>query len=151
MTILFLSNQLVYNLLSLTYNSRIRVKTYADELTPVDSVTPLFSSANWMEREVSVWDSSIWGQYVHSWEKNSSSFLLVASGPIYYYTALNFLCAYHSFNGYWPIVILLLCPGILRCVGCDWWLNDPLDEIHVILLHNLSFTKSVFFVIWFAG
>jgi len=29
-------SQLIYNLLSLTYNSRIRVKTYADELTPVD-------------------------------------------------------------------------------------------------------------------
>lgn len=43
----------MYNLLSLTYNSRIRVRTYADELTPIDSVTPLFSSANWMEREVS--------------------------------------------------------------------------------------------------
>ena len=43
----------MYNLLSITYNSRIRVKTYTDELTPVDSVTPLFSSANWMEREVS--------------------------------------------------------------------------------------------------
>lgn len=42
----------MYNLLSVTYNSRIRVKTYADELTPVDSVTPLFNSANWMEREV---------------------------------------------------------------------------------------------------
>lgn len=39
-------------MLSLTYNSRIRVKTYTDELTPVDSATPLFESANWAEREV---------------------------------------------------------------------------------------------------
>ena len=44
--------QLVYNLLSVTYNARIRVKTYADELTPIDSATAVFSSANWLEREV---------------------------------------------------------------------------------------------------
>ena len=36
----------------MVYNSRITVKTYTDELTPVDSVTNLFSSANWAEREV---------------------------------------------------------------------------------------------------
>lgn len=46
------SLQLVYNLLSITYNSRVRVKTYADELTPIESVTSLFSGANWLEREV---------------------------------------------------------------------------------------------------
>lgn len=46
--------ELVYNLLSVTYNARIRVKTYADELTPIDSATAVFSSANWLEREV--WD-----------------------------------------------------------------------------------------------
>jgi len=44
----------VYNLLSLKYNSRIRVKTYTDELTPVDSADPVFKIANWYEREVSV-------------------------------------------------------------------------------------------------
>lgn len=44
--------QLVYNLLSLTYNSRIRVKSYTDELTPVDSVASIFNSAIWAEREV---------------------------------------------------------------------------------------------------
>ena len=44
--------QVVYNLLSLRYNTRIRVKTYADELTPIDSAVPLFESANWLEREV---------------------------------------------------------------------------------------------------
>ncbi len=30
--------ELVYNLLSLRYNSRLRVKTYTDELTPVESI-----------------------------------------------------------------------------------------------------------------
>ncbi|MGM0421822.1 MAG: NADH-quinone oxidoreductase subunit C [Pseudomonadota bacterium] len=44
----------VYNLLSLNHNLRIRVKIQTDEKTPVDSVVDLFSSANWFEREV--WD-----------------------------------------------------------------------------------------------
>ena len=48
-----LSLQIVYNLLSLRYNSRIRVKTYTDELTPVDSAVPVHMAANWYEREVS--------------------------------------------------------------------------------------------------
>lgn len=45
--------QIVYNLLSLRFNSRIRVKTYTDELTPVDSAVPVHKAANWYEREVS--------------------------------------------------------------------------------------------------
>ena len=44
--------QVVYNLLSMLYNVRVRVNTYADELTPIDSATAVFSSANWLEREV---------------------------------------------------------------------------------------------------
>ncbi|XP_016154392.1 PREDICTED: NADH dehydrogenase [ubiquinone] iron-sulfur protein 3, mitochondrial [Ficedula albicollis] len=46
--------EIVYNLLSLRFNSRIRVKTYTDELTPVDSAVPVHKAANWYEREV--WD-----------------------------------------------------------------------------------------------
>ncbi|GAB1868908.1 NADH dehydrogenase [ubiquinone] iron-sulfur protein 3, mitochondrial [Camponotus japonicus] len=46
--------ELVYNLLSLRYNSRIRVKTYTDELTPIDSICSVFKAADWFEREV--WD-----------------------------------------------------------------------------------------------
>lgn len=46
--------QLVYNLLSLRFNSRIRVKTYTDELTPIDSLVPVHMAACWYEREVSV-------------------------------------------------------------------------------------------------
>nr|CAI5853779.1 unnamed protein product [Callosobruchus analis] len=46
--------EIAYNLLSLRYNSRMRVKTYTDELTPLDSVSDIYKSANWMEREV--WD-----------------------------------------------------------------------------------------------
>lgn len=45
---------MVYNLLSIRYNSRVRVHTYTDELTPIDSVCSVFEGANWYEREV--WD-----------------------------------------------------------------------------------------------
>jgi len=44
--------EVVYNLLSVRYNSRIRVKTYADETSPVPSITGLYDGANWYEREV---------------------------------------------------------------------------------------------------
>ncbi|KAG6464078.1 NADH dehydrogenase [ubiquinone] iron-sulfur protein 3, mitochondrial-like [Manduca sexta] len=46
--------EIIYNLLSLRYNARIRVKTYTDELTPVDSACEVFKAANWYEREI--WD-----------------------------------------------------------------------------------------------
>merc|ERR1712122_272354 len=46
--------EVVYNLLSFRFNSRIRVKTYTDELTPIESVNEIFKAANWNEREV--WD-----------------------------------------------------------------------------------------------
>lgn len=44
--------EVVYNLLSVRHNARIRVKTYADESSAVPSITPLFDGANWYEREV---------------------------------------------------------------------------------------------------
>jgi len=44
--------EVVYNLLSVRHNGRIRVKTYADEVTPVPSIVPIFGGANWYEREV---------------------------------------------------------------------------------------------------
>ncbi len=46
--------EVVYQLLSLKNNGRIRVKVATDENTPVDSVTGVFSTANWFERET--WD-----------------------------------------------------------------------------------------------
>ena len=46
--------EVVYQLLSIHYNARIRVKTNVDELTPIESVSSLFPSANWFERET--WD-----------------------------------------------------------------------------------------------
>jgi NADH dehydrogenase (ubiquinone) Fe-S protein 3 len=44
--------EVVYNLLSVRHNARIRVKTYADEAAGVPSLTPLYDGANWFEREV---------------------------------------------------------------------------------------------------
>jgi len=44
----------VYNLLSVKNNQRIRVKVEADEESPVPSVTGIFSAAGWFEREA--WD-----------------------------------------------------------------------------------------------
>ena len=43
--------EVVYNLLSLHHNSRLRIKTSVDEITPVDSLVSLYNSANWWERE----------------------------------------------------------------------------------------------------
>ncbi len=41
----------VYNLLSLKNNPRVRVKVQTDEVSPVPSAASVFSSANWFERE----------------------------------------------------------------------------------------------------
>ena len=46
--------EVVYHLLSMTHNQRIRLKLRTDEDTPVDSATSLFNAANWWEREA--WD-----------------------------------------------------------------------------------------------
>jgi NADH dehydrogenase (ubiquinone) Fe-S protein 3 len=44
----------VYDLLSLVFNSRIRIKTFLGELASVPSLVDIFPNANWWEREV--WD-----------------------------------------------------------------------------------------------
>jgi NADH-quinone oxidoreductase subunit C len=46
--------EVVYNLLSLSLNQRIRIKVETDEEHPVPSAVELFSSAGWWEREA--WD-----------------------------------------------------------------------------------------------
>jgi NADH-quinone oxidoreductase subunit C len=46
--------EVVYNLLSLKLNQRIRVKVTADEESLVPSITGVFSAAGWFEREA--WD-----------------------------------------------------------------------------------------------
>jgi NADH/F420H2 dehydrogenase subunit C len=44
----------VYELLSLTFNNRLRIKIYLDEQFYVPSITFLYKNANWWEREI--WD-----------------------------------------------------------------------------------------------
>ena len=46
--------EVIYNLLSIRHNFRIRVKVRTDENSPVDSIAGIYSAANWFEREV--WD-----------------------------------------------------------------------------------------------
>lgn len=46
--------QIVYELLSIKYNSRIRVKVLIDELTPMSSIEKVFPCASWWECEI--WD-----------------------------------------------------------------------------------------------
>jgi NADH-quinone oxidoreductase subunit C len=46
--------EIVYNLLSMKHNQRIRVKVTTDEDTPVPSVAAVWLAAPWFEREV--WD-----------------------------------------------------------------------------------------------
>jgi NADH-quinone oxidoreductase subunit C len=43
--------EVVYHLLSLRLNQRIRVKTSTDDVAPVPSVNDVFPAANWYERE----------------------------------------------------------------------------------------------------
>lgn len=44
----------VYELLSLTFNTKMRVKIFVNEITYVDSIFEIFKNSNWWEREV--WD-----------------------------------------------------------------------------------------------
>ncbi|MDX2223681.1 MAG: NADH-quinone oxidoreductase subunit C [Rhodospirillaceae bacterium] len=46
--------EIVYHLLGMKQNTRVRVKVATDEETPVPSVAGVFPCANWLEREV--WD-----------------------------------------------------------------------------------------------
>lgn len=46
--------EVVYDLLSVHFNSRVRVKTFVDETTPLVSAASVFPAATWWEREV--WD-----------------------------------------------------------------------------------------------
>lgn len=54
--------EVVYILLSVQYNYRIRVKTCVDEITSLESSTDVYSSAAWFEREV--WD--MFGVFFHN-------------------------------------------------------------------------------------
>jgi len=42
----------VYDLLSLTFNTRLRLKVFVNEITPVNSIVSIFKNASWWEREI---------------------------------------------------------------------------------------------------
>jgi NADH:ubiquinone oxidoreductase subunit C len=44
----------VYDLLSLTFNKRLRIKVFINEITTIFSINNLFVNSNWWEREI--WD-----------------------------------------------------------------------------------------------
>jgi len=46
--------EVVYELLSVSFNYRVRIKTFVDEITPLTSVVSIFPAATWWEREI--WD-----------------------------------------------------------------------------------------------
>lgn len=46
--------EIVYNILSIKYNSRIRVKLYINEIDTLESISLVFFNASWVEREI--WD-----------------------------------------------------------------------------------------------
>ena len=43
---------LVYNLLSITYNTRIRIKSPVNEFDKIISIKNIFKTSNWFEREI---------------------------------------------------------------------------------------------------
>ena len=46
--------EIVYNILSISYNSRLTLSASVDEKTSVESITSIYSVAGWFEREI--WD-----------------------------------------------------------------------------------------------
>lgn len=46
--------EIVYNILSIAYNSRLTLSVSVDEKTSVESITSIYSVAGWFEREI--WD-----------------------------------------------------------------------------------------------
>ena len=46
--------EIVYNIISVRYNTKLRLKTFVNELTPINTITNIYSCANWWEREI--WD-----------------------------------------------------------------------------------------------
>ena len=52
----------VYDILSLVNNHRLRVKVFVNEITPINSVIDLYINSNWWEREI--WD--LYGIYFNN-------------------------------------------------------------------------------------
>lgn len=66
--------QIVYELLSIKYNARVRLKLFIDELTPMNSIEKVFSGAAW-------WESEIWDMFgVYFLNQNNLTRLLTDYG-----------------------------------------------------------------------
>lgn len=46
--------EIIYNLLSIRFNSRLRLKIAINETQPIESIIKIFKTAGWLEREI--WD-----------------------------------------------------------------------------------------------
>nr|YP_010395038.1 NADH dehydrogenase subunit 9 [Phytopythium vexans]YP_010395054.1 NADH dehydrogenase subunit 9 [Phytopythium vexans]DAZ89475.1 TPA_asm: NADH dehydrogenase subunit 9 [Phytopythium vexans]DAZ89491.1 TPA_asm: NADH dehydrogenase subunit 9 [Phytopythium vexans] len=46
--------EIIYNLLSIRFNNRLKVKILINELQPIDSLADIYKNADWSEREI--WD-----------------------------------------------------------------------------------------------
>lgn len=46
--------EIIYNLLSIRFNTRIKIKILITELESIDSITTIYKTSNWLEREA--WD-----------------------------------------------------------------------------------------------
>ena len=44
--------EVILQLSSMAFNSRLRIKTYVNELSSVQTISSLFKSSNWLEREI---------------------------------------------------------------------------------------------------
>jgi NADH:ubiquinone oxidoreductase subunit C len=57
--------QVVYDLLSIRYNIRLRIKVITNELMPINSVESIYSNANW-------WECEIWDMFGIFFDNNSN-------------------------------------------------------------------------------
>src|SRR6201999_2121216 len=57
--------EVVYHLLSVTKNHRVRVRVLTEEETPVPSVTGVWPVAGWLEREIFDMDGVLLGGHHH--------------------------------------------------------------------------------------
>lgn len=46
--------EVIYNLLSIRFNNRLKIKVCINELQPIDSIVNIYKTAGWLEREA--WD-----------------------------------------------------------------------------------------------
>ena len=46
--------KIVYELLSVRYNTRLKIKVFSDELSPIESISSIFPASCWYESEI--WD-----------------------------------------------------------------------------------------------